>query len=157
MDRAGKSFTSEQPDLFQQLAQVEPEYRAANAPDLDVRDKLRVFLRESAKLAQKHGVSRERVVERMNLCLPDGPSITPRQLNGWLATSAEDRPFPAEMLPAYIWATHGNLAPLEVLTGALGLFVMDEQEAIAAELGETILNKSRLAHRERNLRKRLGG
>lgn len=156
MDRAGKSFTSEQPDLFQQLAQIEPEYRAANAPDLDVRDKLRVFLRESAKLAQKHGVSRERVVDRMCLCLPERPPITMRQLNGWLAASAEDRPFPAEYLPAFIWATRGNLGPLEVMTEALGLHLIDEQEAIAAELGETILQKSRITKHERDLRSRLG-
>lgn len=157
MDKTEKSFASEQGDFFQQLDSHEPEYRAANAPDLDIKDKFRVYLKESLKHAQKYGISRDRVVERINLCLPEDGRITPRQLNGWLAASAEDRPFPAEILPAFIWATRGNLGPITVLTEALGLHLMDEQEALAAELGETVLTKARIAQRERALRNKLGG
>jgi len=155
VDRNEDSFTSKpmQQDLLHGLEHVEPDYLAGNAPDLDIRDKLRVFLKEALTLARKnYGLSRDRVVDRINLCLAEEDQITERQLNGWLAVSAEDRPFPLHILPAFIWATRGNLSPLEVVTESLGLHLMDHQEVIAARLGENIINKTRAAKEERELR-----
>lgn len=157
VDRQTKKLTSEQGDLFQQLGEHEAAYRAENAPDLHIRDELLGAIAFALREAKKHGLSRERVVERMNLCLPKDAQLTLRQLNGWTAQSAESRPFPAEMLPAFCWAVRGVIAPVEVITRALGLQVMDEVEAMAAELGETVLHKARLAERERLLKYRLGG
>lgn len=157
MVNRGKSFTGNQPDLFQQVADHTPAHLAENAPDLDIRLELLAGINDALRQAAKHGLSRERVVDRMNACLPEDKHITLRQFNGWTAASAEDRPFPAEMLPPLIWALRGILTPLEVITGVLGLHVMDEQEAMAKELGDTILTKTRLAQRERMLRNQLGG
>lgn len=157
VDRREKDFTTEQGDLFQQLSGHEAAYRADNAPDLYVRDELLGAVAFALREAKKHGLSRERVVERMNLCLPSEAQITLRQLNGWTAQSAESRPFPADMLAAFCWAVRGVIAPVEVITRALGLHVIDEQEALAAELGETVLHKARIAQRERILKTKLGG
>lgn len=151
-----EKLTADQGDLFLQLGEHTPAFQAENAPDLFIEPELRGALAYCLREAKKHGLSRERVLERMNLCLPEEKHVTLRQLNGWLAASAEDRPFPAEMLPAFVWAVRGIVAPVEVITRVLGLHVMDEQEAMAAELGETILTKARATQRERLLRKQLG-
>ena len=149
-------MTSEQqPDLFD-LITDEPEYLSANAPDLDLEDEFRAALKFCERQAKKHGLSRERILARINLCLPEDRAITIRQLNGWMAASAEDRPFPAWILPAYIWAVRGIVSPIEILAHAIGLRVLDENEALAAELGETVLNKARIASKERALKNKLG-
>lgn len=147
-------MTSNQPDLFD-LVTGEPEYLSANAPDLDLEDEFRAALKFCERQAKKHGLSRERILERINMCFPERDNFTLRQLNGWMATSAEDRPFPAWILPAYIWAVRGIVVPMEILSNAIGLRLLDENEALAAELGETVLNKARIAKQERVLKNRL--
>jgi hypothetical protein len=147
-------MTSNQRDLFDALTD-EPEYLSANAPDLDLEEEFRAALKYCERQAKKHGLGRERILERINLCLPEDRAITLRQLNGWMAASAEDRPFPAWILPAYIWAVRGIVSPIEILAHAIGLRMMDENEALAAELGETVLNRARLASQERTLKNKL--
>jgi len=157
VDKNNNSFTSDQPDLFQQVGGMTPTHLSDNAPDLDIRLELLAGIKEALRQAARHGLGRERIIDRMNLCLPDESQITKRQFDGWTAKSSEDRPFPAEMLPPLIWALRGVLTPLEVITKALGLHVIDEQEALAKQLGETILTKTQIAQQERFLRNKLGG
>lgn len=157
MVKPAENLTTDQPDLFRQLDQADAAWLADNAPDLYIRDELRGAMAYALREAKKHGLSRERVVERMNLCLPEEAIITKRQLDGWLASSAEDRPMPAEYLPALVWAVRGIVSPLEVLTRALGLHLIDEHEHIAAELGQTLVAEQRARQRKRILQMRLGG
>ncbi|HFE31891.1 MAG TPA: hypothetical protein ENJ17_01120 [Gammaproteobacteria bacterium] len=152
-----EKFTTNQPDLFQQLEEAESAWLADNAPDLYIRDELRGAMAYALREARKYGLSRQRVVERMNLCLPEEALVSERQLNGWLASSAEDRPMPAEYLPALVWAVRGIVSPVEVLTRALGLHLIDEHEHIAAELGKTLVEEQRARQRKRTLQIRLGG
>ncbi len=156
MVKEAASFTTNQPDLFQRLDEAEPVYLAGNAPDLYIRDELRGAMAYALRTAAQHGLSRQRVVERMNLCLPEEAIVTKRQLDGWLASSAEDRPMPAEYLPALVWAVRGIVSPVEVLTRALGLHLIDEHEHIAAELGKTLVEEQRARQRKRTLQLKLG-
>lgn len=71
-------------------------------------------------------MSRERVVECINECLPEERHITLRQLNNWSAVCKEQHPLPVWVLPALIWALDGVITPLEVLTRGMGLHLIDE-------------------------------
>ena len=156
MDKTQKKLTSEQGDLFQQVVDHTPAHLSDNAPDLDIEMELMGAVQFALREAKKYGLSRERVVDRMNQCLPEHDRITKRQLDGWCAKSAEHRPFPAKYLPAFCWAVRGVIAPVEVITRALGLHVIDAQEYAATELGKTVLDKTRLTQRERQLKNILG-
>ena len=156
MENNDPKFTSIQPDLFQRLDQREPEYLSANAPDLYIEPEFMGAVAYALREAKKHGLSRERIVERMNLCLPEEQHITKRQLDAWCAQSKEHNPFPAKYLPAFIWAVRGIVSPIEVITRALGLVVLDEQEQLAAELGRAAMAKAEAAKRERTIKQKLG-
>jgi len=155
MEKANEKFTPNQPDLFQQLENYEPEYLAANAPDLDIEQEFMGALKYALRMARKHGLSRERVVERMNLCLPEALYVTKRQLDSWCAESQEYKRFPVIFLAAFVWATGGIISPLEIITRALGLHVLDDQEVLAAELGKTAMAKVEAARMERILKQKL--
>lgn len=156
MVKPEEKMTSETPDLFQQLDGMELPHLSANAPDLNIELEFRGAVAYCLREASKRGLSRERIVDRMNQALPGlKKKITVRQLNGWTATSSEDRPFPAIYLPAFIWACLGYLAPLDVLTRVLGLHLMDEQEFTAAELGKTLAEQAQVSKRKRMLLKQL--
>lgn len=157
MAKKQKSLTSVQVDLFQQVVDYTPAYRSENAPDLNLRHEFMGAISYCMREARKNGISRERVVERMNLCLDQEEQITLRQFNGWTAKSAEYREFPAIYLPAFIWACLGTIAPLQLISQSIGLHITGEEEVLAQELGETVLEKQRLAERERQLRNKLGG
>jgi len=152
--RHAENISTIQGDLFQQLEQP-PLYRAESAPDLDIEAELMGALAYCLREAKRHGLSRERVVDRINLCLPEDKHITLRQLNAWCAASKEHHPLPAKVLPALVWAVGGLVSPVEVITRALGLALLDEEEQIATELGRTVAARAELAIRERQLTKRL--
>jgi len=149
-----KKITTIQPDLFQQLGNHEPDYLSDNAPDLDIEQEFMGQIKYVLRQAKKRGLSRDRIIERMNLCLPEELHITKRQLDAWCAESKEYHHFPAIYLPAFIWAVRGVLTPLEVLTGALDLVVLDEQEQLAAELGRSVLTKVQASKTERLIKKK---
>jgi len=151
-----QNFTGNTPDLFQQLDGMEPAHLAENAPELDIEIEFRGAVAYCLREAKKRGQSRDRIVDRMNRCLPDiKKPITKRMLDGWTATSQEDRPFPAVYLPAFIWACLGYLAPLDVITRVLGLHLMDEQEMTAAELGRALHEQAQVSKKKRLLLKQL--
>lgn len=149
-----KSFTSEHPDLFQSLEGT-PLLHSENAPDLDIELELMASIKYALRQAKQHGIGRERIVDRMNQCLPKEQHITLRQLNAWCAESKEFSNFPAKYLPAFVWACSGIVAPLDVITGVLGLGLVDEEEQLAAELGNTFKMESELRQHRRLLQKRL--
>jgi len=150
-----KKITTIQPDLFQQLAEHEPEYLSANAPDLDIEQEFLGAIKYALRTAKKRGLGRERIVERMNLCLAEELHITKRQLDAWCAESKEYHHFPAIYLDAFTWATGGIISPFEVLTRALGLHLLDEREQLAAELGKTAMVRAEAAKMERLLKRQL--
>lgn len=155
MENNDKKITPIQPDLFQQLANHEPEYLSDNAPDLDIEQEFMGQIKYALRTAKKRGLGRERIIERMNMCLPEELHITKRQLDAWCAESKEYHHFPAIYLPAFIWAVRGIITPLEVLTGVLGLAVLDEHEQLAAELGKTAMKRVEATKMERLLKRRL--
>ena len=156
-----ENFTSDedQPDLFQKFGAT-PDYLSANAPFLDIEQEFLGAITACIRAARDKGLSRDRIVERMNLCLADPenptPIVTKRQLNGWTATSQEYRLFPAIYLPAFIWACTGNLQPLNVLSGPLGLVVVNRREQDAMELGRIAMAKAKNSKDERLIKQRLG-
>lgn len=156
MAKKEKSLTSNQVDLFQQVVDYTPAYRSENAPDLDLRDELMGAISYCLREARKQGISRERVVERMNLCLPESDRVTMRQFNGWTANSAEYREFPLIYIGAFIWACLGNYTPLVVLLQPIGLHITDDEELQVQALGEIVMERKRLMERERQLRNKLG-
>lgn len=156
MAKPPKYFTPEQADLFQQFARHEAALYDDTAPDLDIELELLGAITYAIREAKKHGLSRERIVERMNACLPQEKRITKRQLDSWTANSKEHHKFPAEYLPAFCWAVRGIVAPIEVLTRALGLGLIDEHEHLATELGKTAVRRAQLARAERELKQKLG-
>ena len=101
MANGRKNFSSIQGDLFQQLAE-QSALEAQQAQDLDINLELMGAINQAIREGKQRGLSRERIVERMNFCLPDlERSITLRQLNAWTAQSKEYHEFPARYLPAF--------------------------------------------------------
>lgn len=138
---ATAGFSSDQADLFQQLA--EPATPTAPA-DLDLGPELLGAIHTALRLARGKGISRERVVDAMNRLLPElDRKITLRQLNAWTATSKEFHEFPARYLPAFCVATDCDL-PQRVLAQAVGLDLVDARESAAKALGETQIQIGRL-------------
>lgn len=153
-----RDFSSEQPDLFQQLdLQPGPDADADDElVDLDMRMELLGAISTALRQARTRGLSRERVIERMNLLLPElERPLTVRQLNSWCATSKEHHPFPAWALSAFCAAV-GNDLPLRVLAQAIDLDLIDAREAVAKRLGESRIEEARLRREQRDLTRRLG-
>ena len=149
--------TSEQGDLFQQL-----DEQPAQPTNLDIHLELLGALKHALKEASRRGMSRPRVVERMNKLLadPDLPkadqvSVTDRQLNSWTAPSQDYKEFPARYLAAFCAATDCDL-PLRVMAQNLGLDLIDRDELKKVRLGETIIQGARLKHEQRDLIRSLG-
>lgn len=147
----GRAVSSDQPDLFQQLENEPPP-----PADLDLGPELLGAIHNALRDARSRGLSRERVVDRMNALLPDLPrQVTVRQLNAWTAQSKEFSEFPARYLPAFCAATESDL-PLHVLAQALQLELIDGRAAVARQLGECRIEEARLRRMQRDLHRRLG-
>jgi hypothetical protein len=150
------SFSTIQPDLFQQLAEQDA-LEALSAHDLDIGPELMGALNLAIREAKKRGWSRERIVERMNMCLPDMERpITLRQLNAWTAASKEFHEFPARYLPALCWAT-GSIVPLLVLAQAIGHELVDSRDLRAMELGDRLIKHAQLGREIKHLKQTLEG
>lgn len=146
------NFAGDQADLFQQLAAA-----PAPAADLDLHYELLGAINKALRQARQHGLTRERVADRMNDLLPDlERAITVRQLYAWTATSKEYSEFPARYLPAFCAAVDCDL-PLRVLAQALGADLVDARELAAKRLGETQIEAARLRREARSILERLGG
>lgn len=144
MAKSTKPFTSIQPDMFQQLAEV-TALEAQGAQDLDINLELMAATKHALREARQLGFGRERIVERMNLCLPEADKkdqVTLRQLNAWTAHSKEYHNMPARYLPAFCWATQ-SLMPLMALIQPLGYDLVDGREQLVAELGSKLLDQAK--------------
>lgn len=155
MAKTQKDFSAIQGDLFRELEQ--PALEQANAPDLDLLMELRGAMSQALREARTHyGYSRERIVDRMNSCLPEEHQVTKRQLDSWMALSKEDRHFPAELLPPFCWATH-SLLPFQVLLGPLDHEAQDIRDRMVQRVGELEIHRSQIVRETRALKNRLGG
>jgi len=154
VEKNNKKITSDQGDLFQKIAGHEPGYISPNAPELDIELDFMVEIKKALRESKKHGLSRERIIERMNLCLPESLHITKRQLDAWCAESKEYHHFPAIYLPAFIWATRGMLTPIKVIAESISLVVLDENEQTVIELGQEHLNHIQALNKIRALKKK---
>ncbi len=124
-----------------------------NPPDLDIFNELQGAIALALKKATRRGLSREHIVERMALCLPElDKPITLRQLNAWTARSKEYSEFPYRFLPAFCWATDCYI-PLSIGPVALGLELIDSDDAKALELGRIGLARAGLQQQERALKR----
>lgn len=156
MAKTDKKFTGNQVDIFQQLAE-QTALEAATAVDLDIGPELQGAINFGIREAKKRGLSRERIVERMNLCLPDlDKPITLRQLNAWTAQSKEFSEFPARYLPAFSWAC-GCTVSIQVLAQAVNHDLVDRREKIALELGQTLVESAQLTRKAKSLKQQLTG
>lgn len=138
-----------QGELFGKLSETPVLYRS-NAPCLDVWPELLGAIKKVLREAMDRGLSRDRVVDRMNLCLPElvasGKKITKRQLDCWTANSKQEHKFPLEYLSAFCWAVESDL-PMRILVNTLGFELVDAHEVALKRLGETYVEKA-LIHRE---------
>lgn len=154
--KTNKSFTSNQVDIFQRLAE-ETALEAADAIDMDIGPELQGAINYGIREAKKNGLSRERIVERMNMCLPDlEKPITLRQLNAWTAQSKEFSEFPARWLPAFSWACNCTLT-IQVLAQTINHDLVDRREKMAMELGKTLVQKANLERKTKELKRQLEG
>ena len=157
LTKKARVFASDkQADLFPGLEAL-VGIEAPNASDLDIGPELIGALNTALRAARDRGLSRDRVVDRANLCLPElGKRVTKRQLDCWTAVSKEHHELPARYLPALCWAT-GNDEPLRVLARALGYDLVDAREAAAKRLGEAHVAIGGLRREVQLLTKKLGG
>lgn len=156
MVNSDEKTTSIQGDIFQQLAEHDA-IEAADAFDLDIGPELSGAVNQAIRQGKKQGLSRDRIVERMNLCLPDmEKEITLRQLNAWTAQSKEFHEFPARFLPAFCWAT-GSILPVLAIANAINHDLVDGREHKAMELGNTLVESARLTRKAKALKQQLGG
>ncbi len=148
--------SSVQADLFQRLAEQDA-LEAQQAQDLDIHLEFMGAIAQAIREAKKRGLSRERIVERMNLCLPElEKPITLRQVNSWTAASKEYHEFPARYLPAFCWAT-GSVLPLLVLARAMNHDLVDRRDQVALELGQKLVAQAQLGREVSSLKKLLEG
>ena len=157
MTKPKPKFASEPPqgELFSRLAAPGVLGRP-NAPDLDIGPELLGAIHQALRDARELGVSRDRVIDRMNTALPElRKPITKRQLDCWTAESKEHHEFPLRWLGAFCWAT-GSDAPLRALASALGFDLVDARESAAKRLGETHIEIARLRREQGALAKTLG-
>lgn len=156
MAKTKQSFTGNQVDIFQQLAK-EDALEAATAVDMNIEQEFIGALNYCIRAAKNKGLSRERIVERMNLCLQNrNRAVTLRQLNAWTAASKEYSDFPGWMLPAFCWACSGDLT-IQVLAQTIGRDLVDKREQIALELGQTLVQSANLTRKANDLKKQLTG
>ncbi len=147
----GDSFSSDQGDFFQQLAEQPPVDH-----DLDIGPELQGAIHTALRLARGRGLSRERIVDAMNQHLPElDKKITLRQLNAWTAQSKEFSEFPARFVPALCVATDCDL-PTRVLAQAIARDLVDAREAAAKQLGEAQVEVGRLRRQISELSRSLG-
>ena len=152
---AARDFSTVQGDFFQQLESLAVLTRK-NAPPLDIGPELLGAINTALREARARGLSRDRIVDRMNACLPERERpVTKRQLDSWTAVCKEFHPFPVDCLAAFCWAT-GSDEPLRVLARALGFDLVDAREQAAKELGEAQVAIARLRRKSGELTKRLG-
>lgn len=145
-------FSANQGDLFRRL-ETEPVPGA----DLDVNFELLGAVTACLREARNRGLSRERVVDRMNALLPEADRpITKRQIDCWTANSKEYSEFPARYIPAFCAAVDSPL-PILVLARAIGRELVDAREAQAKRLGEAQVEAARLKREALRLVKELGG
>jgi hypothetical protein len=151
-----RAFAFDAGDLLQRLSEP-TRLDNPNVGDLDVQHELLGAIHVALKDARLRGLSRERIVDRMNQALPElaKKPITIRQLNCWTALSKEYHEMPARFVPAFCWATSCDL-PLRVLNGAIGMDMVDAREVAAKELGETQIQIARLRRVAGALTKSLG-
>ena len=145
--------TSDQADLFQRLD--EPAQLAPATTDLDINPELLGAINTALRNGRPRGLSRERVIDRMNQFL-GGKAVTLRQLNSWTAVSQEYKEFPARYLPAFCAATDCDL-PLRVLAQSIARDLVDAREQAALELGASLVETARMRRRQSELRQQLGG
>lgn len=150
--KPSRFLTPDQGDFFPGLASP---WDAGNAPALDLGVELMGALCAALREARGRGLSRERVVERMNLCLAP-VAITLRQLNTWTAPSADGKRLPAEFLPAFCWAV-GSVEPLRVLAAPISHDLVDRRDQLAVELGRAEVEAARLRRQAGELKRQLGG
>lgn len=156
MAKDKQKITSNQADIFQQLAKAN-EIEASEACDLDIGPELQGSINSAIREAKKRGFSRDRIVERMNLCLQDiEKSVTTRQLNAWTAQSKEFSEFPARFIPAFCWAT-SSILPVLALANAIHHDLVDGREHKAMELGLALVQSAGLARKANALKQELGG
>ncbi|MCC7413332.1 MAG: hypothetical protein IT495_17080 [Gammaproteobacteria bacterium] len=155
MAKPPRNISPKQGDLFQRLES--PSLEAANAADLDIGPELLGAVHAALREARGWGLSRERIVDRMNIALPElDRAITARQAYSWTAQSKEYHELPARYLPALCWAL-GSELPLRVLANALGYDLVDRRDAVALRLGQLSITRAQLTREERTLREQLGG
>lgn len=153
MAKTDQFFSGEQGDLLRQLDDLDDLLHTDTPPDLDIADEFRGAMSFMLREANKRGISRDRIVDRMNMCLPEkSKAITKRKLDSWMARSKEDHPFPAVYLPALSWACTGMVASIEIIVRAVGMHLISDHELLAKELGEVAISKSQLGKQERHLR-----
>lgn len=144
------SFAGNQGDLFQQLEQPQPE-----PGDLDIHFELLGALTYAIRQCRARGISRERIVDRMNQLMPElDKPITLRQLNAWTAASKEYSEFPARFLAAFCAATECDL-PARRIVQPIGRDLVDHRGLVAKELVEAEIEAARLKQRARDLRREL--
>ena len=125
----------------------------------DIRHELRAALVQSLKTARRSGITRERIVDRMNQVLSDelgkvAIPVTKRKLDAWTAASKEDRPIPAELVPAFCIAT-GCTEPLEVQAQTIDMTLANLRDVRAMRLGHNHMMRARLNQEDRELQKQL--
>ena len=151
--KPSRFFTPDQGEFFPPLDQP---WDAGNAPALDLGAELLGALCAALREARGRGLSRERVVDRMNVCLAPDQAVTLRQLNTWTAPSAEGKRFPAEYLPAFCWAT-GSMGPFMALLAPIHHEPVDRRDQLAAELGRAEVEAARLRRTAGLIKRQLGG
>lgn len=159
MAKTPQTLVGIQDDIFQDLEK--PAFESAQDLGLDIHHELRAAMIQSLKMARRAGITRERVVDRMNQALADqngkvAIAVTKRKLDAWTAASKEDRPIPAEFIPAFCHACECYLV-LRVLAQALLLELADPRDLNAMRLGNLQIRRAEILKETRELTGLLGG
>lgn len=136
-----QNFSGNQADIFQQL-ETPLDEAGYEWGDLDITAELRGAVSKAFKLAERRGVNRERMVDELNRLMPYlKTKITLRKVNAWMASSKEDHPIPAYVIPAICAATQCDL-PLRAMANVIFMDLADQREILAQELGKAEIERA---------------
>jgi hypothetical protein len=134
--------------LFDTIVTKQTQVKDRPAPgELNIGQRLR---EEITRVLRACPVDRIEIAARMSRLI--GADITAAQLNCWSAESKQSHRFPAEYIPAFCRATSNN-SILRLIAEPADCYVLEESDALLAELGEISQTRLALNRKERAVRK----
>jgi hypothetical protein len=99
-------------------------------------------------------LSREQIADEVSRL--SGARVTRSQIDAWTAESKPGHRFPATLIPAFVSVT-GSLELLQLLAAEAGVYVVNSETVMRAEITQAMEQERRQRQRRRVLEQKLRG